>query len=120
VKLLNSKMKRVAAAALVVSASAAAVFLVVTPRAGAMPPQAFERAYYSDEDFQNQVGSRILECNGSRSSWGTTSARSMVIWSEGCGAPGSWTTRCYTFPPLGGQPAETVCGPSVGSFPPSR
>ena len=92
--LLKSRLRRVVAAALVVGACAVGVWMVAAP-AQAMPPAGWERWYFSDPNFENQVGSRTLECNGVRSGWGTTSAYSKVEWIEGCGT-NVWSKTCWT------------------------
>ncbi|HEY4594692.1 MAG TPA: DUF6289 family protein [Thermoanaerobaculia bacterium] len=55
----------------------AASFVLTAPRtASALPSQDCDCIYYSDASHTTGVGEREIFCNGSRYSWGTTSAYS--------------------------------------------
>jgi hypothetical protein len=53
----------------------AASFVLTAPRpASALPSQTCDCEYYSDATYTNQVGEKIIFCNGGVSRWGSTTS----------------------------------------------
>jgi Family of unknown function (DUF6289) len=72
----------------------------------ALPSNAVEYEYYSDAEFTNQVGSYILECDGSHYREGRVS-RYAIHSSIPCRHPGPIEVQCLVIDRLGAR--ETQC-----------
>ena len=62
--------------------------------AHALPTQEVEWTYYADSNFRNEVGSRLLSCNGRTYTTGRTT-RYSVRYNTPCGTSGSLEVACY-------------------------
>jgi hypothetical protein len=75
--------------------SALAMAGSVGPNAYALPKYATTTDYYSDESFENHIGVKVLNCDGSVQRYGTTyGAHSRVESMDPCGG-GDIVWVCY-------------------------
>lgn len=79
-----------------------------------LPPQSFTTTYYNNAAHGSEVGECILECNGHRDCWGSTSPYKVNHDYESCGGPSC--SQCgASCSPNGG--CTTICVPA-GCVPP--
>lgn len=90
-------MRRLVIALVLTIGVAAAVFFIPMEEAGALPSVETWTFYFSDPNFENEVGLREVRCNGSSNMEGSTGPYSARMYGEACSVPSTptWCYVCY-------------------------
>jgi hypothetical protein len=89
--------------------SVAAMCLAAAALVWALPPNEVDTLYFNDADFTNNIGERILFCDGSHYNWGITASQHRAFLSTPCGS-GSPSVLCYV------NGTQSSCPPALCSY----